>query len=207
MDVMSAIETRRAVKRFERNLAMSETDIRTLMEYAIMSPTSFNIQNWRFVLVTDQDSKDAIRDAGWNQPQFSDCSLLIVICGDLMAHARSPERYWRNAPAAVRGRVVSAITGYYGNDAAARHDEALRSGGIAAQTIMLAARALGYDSCPMIGFDFARVAKIVGLPPDHEIVMAVAVGRGVEGPRPRPGRIPLAEAVVHNRFPGEGTGA
>jgi len=205
MDVMAAIEARRAVKTFDPDHVMPEAEIRALMEAATLSPTAFNIQNWRFVLVTDQAVKDAIRAVGWNQAQFSDCSLLVVVCGDLRAHARNPERYWRHAPDAARASIVKMITDYYEADPGARRDEALRSGGMAAQTLMLAAQAMGYDTCPMTGFDFAEVAGIIGLPPDHEIVMAVAVGRGVEPARERSGRIPYSEAVVRERFPSPGS--
>jgi nitroreductase len=201
MDVMAALATRRAVKKFDTDHVMSADEIRTLVEAATLSPTAFNIQNWRLVLVTDQAQKDAIRAAGWNQAQFSDCSLLIVVCGDLRAHARDPERYWRRAPASVREAIVPMITRYYEGNARAQHDEVLRSGSMAAMSIMLAARDLGYESCPMSGFDFARVAEIIALPPDHEIVMAVAVGRGTESAPGRSGPVTLSEVVAVDRFP------
>jgi hypothetical protein len=53
----------------------------------------------------------------------------------------------------------------------------------------------------MIGFDFAAVARIVNLPPEHDIVMAVTVGRALEPARQRGGQLPLAEVVVRDRFP------
>ena len=65
---------------------------------------------------------------------------------------------------------------------------------------MLAAKAMGYDSCPMTGFDFAKVGELINLPADHVLVMAVAIGRGVEVAPPRAGRLPLAEVVVSDRF-------
>ena len=205
MDTFEAVETRRSVKKFDPDHEMSAEEIDRLMRATILSPTSYNIQNWRFVLVTDREQKDAVRKVGWNQAQFSDCSLLVVVCGDLEAYARDPERYWRNAPEAARAAIVPMIAGCYEGDERARRDEALRSGGMAAQTLMLAAQAMGYDTCPMTGFDFAEVAGIIGLPPDHEIVMAVAVGRGVEPARERSGRIPYSEAVVRERFPSPGS--
>jgi nitroreductase len=53
----------------------------------------------------------------------------------------------------------------------------MRSYGIIAQTIMLAAKSLGYDSCPMDGFDFEKVAQLIRLPDDHVIAMFVAIGK------------------------------
>ena len=84
-----------------------------------------------------------------------------------------------------------------------RRDENLRSGSLAAQTLMLAAKARGYDSCPMVGFDFAKVGEIIGLPQDHDIVMAVAVGKALEPARPRGGQLPLDEVMHRERFPSD----
>lgn len=200
MDVFDAVEQRRSVKKFDPAHAMPEEEIRRLMTAVIRSPTSFNIQNWRFVLVSDPERKAALRAAGFGQAQFTDASLVVILCGDLHAHARSPERYWAHCDPAVRDAVVPMITGYYGDNPGLQHDEALRSCGIAAQTLMLAAKAMGYDTCPMVGFDFPKVGEIIDLPADHEIVMAVAVGKALEEARPRSGQIPLDEVLVRETF-------
>ncbi|MBC8424096.1 nitroreductase family protein [bacterium] len=200
MDVMAALAARRAVKKFDPEHKMPEAEIRALVDAAVLSPTAFNIQNWRFVLVTDQAQKDALRAVAWNQAQFSDCSLLVIVCGDLQAHTREPERFWRHPPDAAKA-IVPMITSYYEGNERAQHDEVLRSGSMAAQSIMLAAQELGYESCPMSGFDFAKVAQLIELPDDHEIVMAVAIGRGLEPARERSGPIPLSEVVARDRFP------
>ena len=83
---------------------------------------------------------------------------------------------------------------------AVQRDEAMRSCALAAQTLMLAAQSLGYDSCPMTGFDFGRVGELIRLPADHVLAMAVAIGRGVEPAPPRAGRLDLAEVAVTDRF-------
>lgn len=202
LDTFAAIAERRSVKKFDPDHALSEEELSRLMEAVILSPTSFNMQNWRFVLITDQEVKDAVRAAGWQQAQFSDCSVLVLVCGDRGAYGRDPGRYWATADQAARDAIVPMILGAYGDKPDLQRDENLRSGSLAAQTLMLAAKALGYDSCPMIGFDFAAVGKLVNLPEDHDIVMAVTVGKALEPARPRGGQLPLDEVVVRNRFPG-----
>ncbi|MDO9172986.1 MAG: nitroreductase family protein [bacterium] len=201
MDVFTAVAERRSIKKFDPAHRMSEDEIRRLMEAAVLSPTSFNLQNWRFVLVADQERKERLRAIGWRQAQFAEASLVILICGDRKAHARDPGRYWRHAPEAARAAIVPLIVGAYEGREDLQHDEVLRSGGMAAQTIMLVAKAMGYDTCPMVGFDFAEAAALVNLPPDHEIVMAVAVGKRREHPQPRGGQLPLEEVVIRERFP------
>jgi nitroreductase len=59
---------------------------------------------------------------------------------------------------------------------------------------------MGYDSCPMDGFDFDAVGKLINLPQDHAIAMFVAIGKGVKEPWPRGGQLPMGEVVVQNRF-------
>ena len=63
MDTFDAIKTRRAIKKFDSSYKMSSEDIKLLQELTILSPTSYNQQNWRFVYVTDQVVKEKISKA------------------------------------------------------------------------------------------------------------------------------------------------
>lgn len=200
MNVSLAIETRRAVKGFDPNHRMSEAEIERLMSLAVLSPTAFNIQNWRFVLPRDPELRRQIRAAAWDQSQVTDASLLVVLTADLKAWDREPARYWRNAPQPVRDYLVPAIGQYYQGREQVQRDEGMRSCGIAAMTLMLAAREMGYDSCPMDGFDFDAVGKLINLPADHAIAMFVAIGKGIQEPWPRGGQLALNEVVVKDRF-------
>ncbi len=82
-----------------------------------------------------------------------------------------------------------------------QRDEAQRSIGMAMQSLMLAAQAMGYDSCPMIGFDHEAVAKLVRLPDDHCIGPMVAVGKRTKDPWPKPGQLSREEVTIVDRFP------
>lgn len=201
MDVFTALAERRSVKKFDPEHRMTDDEVRRLMEAVLLSPTSFNMQNWRFVLIREQGAKERMKEIGWHQAQLSEASLIVVLCGDRNAWARDPDRYWRNAPEASRRRIVPMIVGAYENHPDRQHDENLRSCGMAAQSLMLAAKDMGYDTCPMVGFDFRRAAELVKLPPDHEIVMAVAVGKRREHPQPRGGQLAYEEVVFDERFP------
>jgi nitroreductase len=125
---------------------------------------------------------------------------LIVLCADLKAWEKQPARYWRDVQKPVRDFMLPAIHQYYAGREQVQRDEAMRSCGIAAMTLMLAAKEMGYDSCPMDGFDFAAVGKQINLPPDHAIAMFVAIGKGIKEPFPRGGQLPLSEVVVEDGF-------
>jgi len=200
MDIKQAIIDRRSVKHFDPDHVMSEAEITELMQHAILSPTAFNIQHWRFVQVKDKDKRQQIQDASWGQVQVTEASLLLIVCADLNAWEKQPERYWKNAPEEVQGYLLPAIENYYTNHHQAQRDECFRSCGIAAMNLMLMAKGMGYDSCPMDGFDFDQVARIINLPHDHIITMMITIGKKWEDARPRAGQLDLDEVFLKDSF-------
>jgi nitroreductase len=200
MKTIEAIQARRAVKHFDASHEMTDEEVNQILSLGILSPTAFNIQNWRFVVVDDADLRVRIREVAWDQAQVTDASLFIILCADMKSWEEEPARYWMNAPKEIQGFMLPAIDDYYRDKEQVQRDEAMRSCGIAAQTIMLSAKAMGYDCCPMDGFDFEKVGQLIHLPEDHVIAMFVAVGKGTKEPWPRPGQLGLNEVVVKNVF-------
>jgi len=150
--------------------------------------------------VDDSALRQEIRKVAWDQSQVTDASLLLVLCADLKAWEKKPERNWRNVDAPVRDFMVPAIHQYYVGKEQVQRDEAMRSCGLAGMALMLTAREMGYDTCPMDGFDFGAVGKLIQLPDDHVISFMLAVGRGIKPPFPRGGQLEPDEVVVHDRF-------
>ena len=200
MKTVDAIRSRRAVKHYDANHDMTEEEVNELLSLAVLSPTAFNIQNWRFVVVTDPALRKQIREVAWDQAQVTDTSLFIVLCADLKSWEKQPDRYWVNAPQEVQEFMIPAIDDYYRGKDQVQRDEAMRSCGIVAQTLMLAAKSMGYDSCPMDGFDYEKVGELIKLPDDHVIAMFVAIGKGTKEAWPRPGQLELDEVVIKNSF-------
>jgi len=200
VDTFQAIEQRRAVKSFDAEHQMTQEEVEKLLSLAMLAPTAFNIQHWRFVVVEDKALRQQIREVSWDQAQVTDASLLVVLCADVKAWTKDPSRYWKDAPEPVRDFLVPAIHQYYDGREQVARDECMRSCGIAAQTIMLSAKAMGYDSCPMDGFDFDAVAKMINLPEDHLIAMFVAVGKAVAPAYVRGGQLAYDEVVLKDRF-------
>lgn len=200
MDTLNAIQSRRSVKQFDPDHRLNDQEIEQLISLAMLSPTAFNIQHWRFVAVKNPQLRRQIRQVAWDQAQVTDASLLIVLCADLKAWEKQPERYWRNAPQAARDFLLPAIDQYYRDKPQTQRDEAMRSCGMAAQTLMLAAKAMGYDSCPMDGFDFEQVARLINLPADHLISMFVAIGKPLQAAQPRGGQLAINEVLITDAF-------
>jgi nitroreductase len=200
MDTFEAIYARRAAKQYDPQHVMPEEDLRKLLEAAIQSPTSFNIQHWRFVVVRDKELRKQIRAVGHDQAQMTDASILIVMTADKLAWKKDPQRYRRNARPEVVKMLVDWMGPFHEGRYRLQRDEAMRSIGMASQTIMLAAKVMGRDSCPMTGFDAEQVAKLIRRPADHAVGNIIAVGKAANPPWPEPGRLPLEEVVIHDRF-------
>ena len=131
---------------------------------------------------------------------MTDASLLIILTADMDAWKKDPGRYWKNAPQEVCDLLVNWMGPFHEGREWLQRDEAQRSIGMALQTIMLAAKSMGYDSCPMIGFDIEKVAELINLPGDHVMGPMVAVGKSIKESWPKPGQLPLEELVVENSF-------
>lgn len=201
MNTLETIYGRRAIKAFDSHHQMTAEEERKLLEATIQSPTSFNIQHWRFVILRDPALRKTIREEyGNDQAQITDASLLVLFTADLKAWQKDPKRYWANAPAEVADLLVNWMGPFHEGREWLQRDEAQRSIGIAMQTMMLAALAMGYQTCPMIGFDIDRVADLIKLPNDHVMGPMLAVGKGTKDPWPKPGQLPLNELVFDNHF-------
>ena len=201
MDVVDAIYGRRAVKHFDPDHRMTPEEETKLLEATIQAPTSFNIQHWRFVILRDAGLRSRIRsELGNDQAQITDASLLVLFTADVKAWQKEPQRYWKNAPQEVADLLVGWMGPFHEGRDWLQRDEAQRSIGMAMQTMMLAAQGMGYQSCPMIGYEIEKVAELIKLPDDHVMGPMVAIGKGTKDPWPKPGQLSLEELIVENGF-------
>jgi nitroreductase len=199
LDLLAALAARRSIRKFDPQHRLSEAELRRLIGHAQLAPTSFNMQNWHFVAVTDAAVKEQLWLASWKQAPVRDASAVVVIAGDYLGHRRT-ERYLRHAPPETGARMAALILGLYeGNDRLLR-DEACRSAGFAGMALMLVAKEMGLDTCPMIGFDPAQVAAALALDADHPPLLMVPVGKALAPPFPRTGFLDFAETVSLDRF-------
>ncbi len=82
MNTKDAIIRRRAIKEFDRQHVMKSAEEKQLLALAMLSPTAFNLQHWRFVTVKDDELREEIKTASGGQTQVTDSSLFIVTCAD-----------------------------------------------------------------------------------------------------------------------------
>jgi len=162
---------RYATKKFDPARKIPEATWRTLEQAMILSPSSFGLQLWKFVVVQNADLRTKLREAAWNQPQVADASHLVVFCRKTNPTVADVD-HLINSIAQTRGVPRAALDGYHGMMAgyltkpAPGFDASVwtsRQVYIALGFFLSAAAQLGVDACPMEGFDPTAFDKILDL--------------------------------------------
>jgi nitroreductase len=200
MNTRETIEARRSVKHYDPNHIMPEEDLAELIRLTKLAPSSFNMQNYRILVVRDPEIRQQIRAVAWDQAHVTDASVLFILCADLTAHQENPSTYWSHAPEEVQDILGPMIQPFYeGKDTLIR-DEAIRSSALAGMTLMLAAKDMGYDSCPMIGFDGEKVAELINLPQHYALSFMIPVGKQTQPGWERGNRLADDRVVAYDKF-------
>lgn len=203
MEFSSVLQNRRSVKKYDPDHVITDDSLRSLFEKVVLSPSSFNLQHWRFVVVRDKALKTKIRKAAYDQEQIESASAVIVVTGKLNAHKDADEIY-ADAPENVRQSMIPMIENLYTGKDDFQRDETIRSAALAAMTLMLAASDMGYATGPMIGFDPQGIGELIKLKDNHIPVMIIVIGKQLGEIRPREFRYPLEEVVKLESFEGVG---
>ncbi len=195
MNFSELAQARHSVRHYTPGLSIDDDALTAIFADVALSPSSFNLQHWQFVVVREPARKRELRGMAFGQQQVEDCAAAIVVCGRLDAHADAP-RIYEDAPAPMREKFVPMIAAVYERQPALQREEAVRSGALAAMSLMYAAKARGWDTGPMIGFDAAKVSTFLGLDAQTVPVMLVVLGKALNGEQPqRLYRRPLDEIV------------
>ena len=188
MSFISNLNWRYAAKKFDPTQKVSEENLDKITEAIRLTPTSFGMQPYHFYIVTNQDKKDAIQAASWNQPQVGTCSHLIVMCArnDLMAVKDEYFDAMSGGSAEVREKLKGFEDMVAGFIPHASPEWAKKQVYIAQGFALAACAELQIDSCPMEGFDAVAVAKILELPSNLDIAVLLPIGYRAVDEHPRP---------------------
>lgn len=198
--VIECILSRSAAKYYDPEATLSDDQIHELVRIGTTAPTSFHLQNWRFIAVRTPEAKARLLPIAWNQPAITDASVTFIIVGQLADASVIPDRL---APLVEAGIMPAAMVpewenparGLYFEQPQRQRDEAVRTGTFGAAAIIYAARSLGLGSTPMIGFDADAVAREFGLAEDEVPVMLLTVGAERTGNWAQKPRRPVADVL------------
>jgi nitroreductase len=199
--VIECILSRSAAKYYDPAATLSDDQIRELVQIGTSAPTSFHLQNWRFIAVRTPEAKARLSPIAWNQPAVTDAAVTFIICGQLVDTSVIPERL---DPLVKAGVMPAAMVAEWENPARdlymaypqRRRDEAVRTATFGAAAMIYAARSLGLGSTPMIGFDADAVHREFGLAADEVPVLLLSIGAERAGNWAQKPRRPVTDVLA-----------
>jgi nitroreductase len=202
-EVLKVLEERHAVKEYRKDYKMPKEHLEQILKSTSLAPSSWNLQHWKFLVIEDQAYKEKLLPIAYNQKQIAESSVVIAVLGDLQANLNfepvfGPLVAAGYMPQELNDTLKVQVEGAYQNAQVAR-DEAIRNSSLASMQLMIAAKALGYDTCPMGGFNHSQFIEEFNVPERYIPTMLISVGLAATPGRPS-GRLSLDQIVVSNTF-------
>ncbi|WP_029332097.1 nitroreductase family protein [Exiguobacterium oxidotolerans] len=191
-DFMEIVKGRRSIRNYDTDVKISKEEMTQILEEATLAPSSVNMQPWRFLVIDSEEGKATLAPlAKFNQVQVETSSAVIAVFGDMNAIDQLENIYDTAVaqglmPQEVRDRQVPAIKGMYENvPASALKDSILIDSGLVSMQLMLVARAHGYDTNPIGGYEKDQIAEAFGMDKDRYVpVMLLSIGKAVDAGYP-----------------------
>ncbi|HSB46847.1 MAG TPA: NAD(P)H-dependent oxidoreductase [Candidatus Bilamarchaeum sp.] len=189
MEFKQIVMGRYATKKFKGKIGQEKVD--ELIELIRYAPSSFNIQPWKILVISDQATKEKLAPLAWNQPQVTTCSHLIVFCADsdLRVLVQKLEKQMLDGGATREGikAYVDMMHGFV-DSMGEEHIKtawAQKQVYLALANALNGAKALGFDSCPMEGFDPKAFKEALKLPDNLHPTVLCPIGYADDEPRPK----------------------
>ncbi|CAH0199299.1 MULTISPECIES: nitroreductase family protein [Peribacillus] len=204
-DFITVAKERRSVRQYDAEYVMTEEEIREILDIAIQAPSSSNLQPWRFLVIQDKQTQQELLPIANNQQQIVDASAVIAVLADIEGY-KSAERIYGELvnkgimKNEIKEPYVASIMHNYGNFSAEKAlSVAMIDGGLVSMQIMLAAKAKGYDTVPMGGYDEAKFVDAFNVPENFKPVMLISIGKGTKAGFEKV-RLPLDTVLTWNKY-------
>ena len=206
MNFMDAMNFRYACKIFDEGKNIPENILKNILEVGRLSPSSFGMEPWEFLVVQSEEIKAKLRPSCWDQVQITSCSdLLVIVTKNTLVEPGSPyvEEMLRrkNMPQETFEMYMNVYGSFLGAKAEGKpdfyKDWSAKQAYIAAGNMMTYAASENVDSCPIEGFDKDEVEKTVGVDgKDKSVALIIAFGyRTIE--QPAKIRLPIDEVCTY----------
>ncbi len=201
------LNERRSVRKYDAEAVISQEEINELLTMATKAPSSSNMQPWRFLVVTDPELKAKLLPLAFNQQQVADASAIVIVLGDLEMYKRSEDIYGAALEAGFMSQEVktqmteNSLRMYSSLPAERLKEIVIFDTGLVAMQLMLAARAKGYDTVPMGGYNRDAVKELFGIGERYLPTLMLPIGKAAAPGHPTV-RLPLEQIVHVNSFKG-----
>lgn len=189
MEFNDIVMNRYATKKFDGKI-IDQKKVDELLEIIRYSASSLNLQPWTIKIVTDYKTKEQLLTVTWNQEQITTCSHLLVFCANknIEYKAEALEKILIEN-GATKESIKSYIDMIYSTINSMTSEQQLswsqRQIYLAVGNAINGAKALGFDSCPMEGFNAVEYSKILNLPDNLVPTVVVPIGYAADSQRPK----------------------
>lgn len=204
----NVIRERRSVRTYDSSVRISRGEMNDILEQATLAPSSSNMQPWRFLIIDTPELKQKLLPIAYNQQQVVDASAVIAILGDVESYKNAEKIYTQAVeagymPADTAKSFIERSVGMYSSlPPEVARQIVYTDAGLVAMQLMLVARAKGYDTVPMGGYDKAKFAEEFGISARYAPVMLVAIGKAASPGHPTT-RLPIQDVAFYNEMPSE----
>lgn len=179
----SVIRERRSVRTYDSSVKISQEEMKALLGEAVLAPSSSNLQPWRFLVIDSQPLKEKLLPIAFNQKQVIEASAVIAVLGDLESYKLTETIYNRSfeagyMPEETKNTMITNTTNMYSSFPPEISKKIIYTdGGLVSMQLMLAAKARGYDTVPMGGYDAAKFVEAFGIGERYVPIMLIAIGK------------------------------
>ncbi|MEQ8753048.1 MAG: nitroreductase family protein [Coleofasciculus sp. G1-WW12-02] len=208
LNVQAAIEQRRAARSFRPD-AIPEAILTEIFRLGVRSPSGYNLQPWRFVVVRESANREKLKACAFNQRQVGEAPVVLICCGDRRINQKE---YIESviqlgqatgaANDAYADMMRSAIPQLFENKPSFDSLEAWtnRHTMLAVAHLMIVAKSFGVDTCPMEGFATAQVKEAFNIPADVDVCCLLAMGYAAEPFKEYGGRFDIDQVFYQETF-------
>jgi nitroreductase len=187
-DFKEIVTGRRSIKNYDKSVKISREEMEKILTLATLAPSSVNMQPWRFLVIDSPEGKATLAPlARFNQNQVETSSAVIAVFGDMNNFDNAEEIYGKAVdlglmPLEVKENILASFAGYFERITSEEMKEVvLVDGGLVSMQLMLAARAYGYDTNPIGGYEKDQIAEAFGLDKDRYVpVMLISIGKAAD---------------------------
>jgi putative NAD(P)H nitroreductase len=206
-ELKTIINERRSANNFIKGIKIPMEDFDTIFDQLRLAPSCFNLQHTHYLVITEEDKKEELRKAAFNQYKIHTASAVLIVLGDREAYKDAETIYsgMLNLGVYTQTEYDELLRGinnlYESRGEQFKSDEAIRNASLSAMMFMLLAKDLGWNTCPMIGFEADKVKKLYNIPENLEPVLMITMGKeDTTNIRMRGYRKPIKDYVTFETF-------
>ncbi|EGG34798.1 MULTISPECIES: nitroreductase family protein [Paenibacillus] len=204
-DFQTVIQERHSVRQYDPSVKIPREEMEAILKDATLAPSSSNLQPWRFLVIDDADLLKKLHPIANNQEHVLQASAVIAVLGDLKWYEKGEKIYSMSEEAGymteeVKQRFIHTAENMYANlDPSIKESIVDVDAGLISMQLMLSARARGYDTVPMGGYNKVRFVEEFHIPSHYRSVMLIAIGKAAAPGRPTV-RLPLEDVAFWNEI-------